>query len=136
MSELYKPTYFLDFLKKHPASHVEIIELNREMWREEELRDHRLVRNVGLCWGAIFLATVVRGPLPILKKHGGIFRTNRVFRQYLYSGAIASYLAVRPFNYKLEKMEKKLQDIMAYREEHEESYVEPTKPLIYSNKRY
>ena len=136
MSDLYQPTYFLDFLKRHPASRQQIMELNREMWREEEERNHRIVRNIGLSWGTIYLATIVNGPLPFLRKNGLVFNTNRVFRQYLYTGVLAYYLAIRPFNYKLGKIEKKLNDIMEYREQNEEAYIEPSRPLAYSNKRY
>lgn len=82
-------------------------------------------------WSLIYFNTVTKGPLPIFRKYGLIFKTHRVFRHYLYSGLLCGYLAYGAFYKSLKATEKKVDDVIGERVKNDDGFVRPLKPMLY-----
>ena len=136
MSDPFRPTYFVDFYEKYPADRDAIMELNRDMWAEEEKFNHRKIKYSFVSLGLLTGYTIARGPLPLLSKYGRVFGTHRFIRQFLYTGALSLTFAYLPFKAKLSKTNKVIAKINESRIANGELYVEPTKPISYSHKHY
>ena len=136
MSDPFRPTYFHDFYNKYPSEREALKELNRDMWAEEEHLIHRLVSYNVVTLGGLSVYTILKGPLPFLRKYGKIFGTHRILRQYALLSTICSFVAIQPYWSKWSKTEAKLKEIDEYRVRTEGEYVEPYKPISYSFKHY
>ena len=136
MSDPFEPNYFTEFVKKYPADREKIMELNRDMWSEDEKLNHRLMKYNALSIGSLFLYTVFRGPLPVFSKYSRVLGVHRLFTQYLVAGGLSTYLAYRPYRRILGNMEMKLKEIDERRMKTEDEYIQPTKPISYTFKGY
>ena len=136
MTDAFKPTYFLDFYEKFPAERRAVMELNRDMWSEEEKMHHRLFTYNFFTAVPLFAYTAAYGAPPIFRKFGRVLGTHRALRHHAYIAGIASYMAVQPFYSKLRKTEAKLKEVDEYKVRTEGEFIEPTKPVSYNYKHY